>query len=380
MAVESNKGGNGNGVANGAPRRRKRASSLLAVASSLPSVESSLDEFIARANQTMVDAEQWRSAEIEAKQEDDKRREADALRWKAAEQQLREGEAREQALRRQLDGLQGQLAEAEARAAVASGGSNDAAVIADLKYRLSRSDDRAASAEARMSQLAEELEAAKARPSLPIAAPLDRADADERARIAEAKAVKALAAARAAAAGLTVSAADLAAIESGLVVPIAVAPPRATSWIGVVGAFAIGLGLMFGITKLVASNASDNAAPAPPAPQQPAVAAQPQPAPAPAAAPAPAPAPKPTVTPIEDPTPPAPAAAVAPPEAPPPVEATRPAAPAHHAVVHHAAAPHAAPAAASSGLADPFGGSAPAAKKPAAKPASGKSDGLADPF
>src|SRR5258706_4948586 len=129
MAVESKQGGTASvpptGVAptgvvapNGSsgPRRRKRPSSLMAVATSLPSVETSLDEFIARANQTLTDAASWQKIEQEAKQEDDKRREADALRWKAAEQQLREGELREQTLRRQLDGLQGKLAEAEARA------------------------------------------------------------------------------------------------------------------------------------------------------------------------------------------------------------------------------------------------------------------------
>src|SRR5262249_18411617 len=139
IAVDSKGGSNNtNGVSNGQPRRRKRASSLLAVATSLPSVESSLDEFIARANQTQIDTENWQKVEIEARQakleEDDKRREADALRWKAAEQQLREGEMREQTLRRQLDGLQGKLAEAEARAAVAVGNNQDA-LMADLQAR-----------------------------------------------------------------------------------------------------------------------------------------------------------------------------------------------------------------------------------------------------
>src|SRR5512140_1318325 len=113
MAVETNKGGDATispaqtltGVAatNGQPRRRKRPSSLLAAATSLPSVENSLDEFIARANQTLSDPSEWRAAEQQARQEDETRREADQLRWRAAEQQMRESEAREQSLRRQLD-------------------------------------------------------------------------------------------------------------------------------------------------------------------------------------------------------------------------------------------------------------------------------------
>ena len=44
-----------NGSTNGQKRTRKRPSSLLAQGTSLPSVESSLDEFIARANETAVD-------------------------------------------------------------------------------------------------------------------------------------------------------------------------------------------------------------------------------------------------------------------------------------------------------------------------------------
>jgi len=68
MAVESNKGGNGTSAQSGGPApgpaatlagmpavsatkpKRKRPSSLMAQAAELPSVESSLDEFIARAN------------------------------------------------------------------------------------------------------------------------------------------------------------------------------------------------------------------------------------------------------------------------------------------------------------------------------------------
>ncbi len=161
MAAETNKDAGmmpppANGAANGTngTRRAKRKSSLemLALSSSLPSVETSLDEFIARANQTLTDPEDWKAAEHEAKAQDEARREADALRWKAAEHQLNEGTAREAALRRQLDGLQGRLAEAEARAAVASSGSQDG-LIAELKLKLARADERIHAAEEREHEL-----------------------------------------------------------------------------------------------------------------------------------------------------------------------------------------------------------------------------------
>ena len=131
MAVETNKstikvnGAVPNVAANAAATgsspdlRRRRSSSLMKVANALPTVEHSLEEFIAKANQTLVDVEGWNSAEQAAKVEDVARKEQDAQRWKQAEVQMREGDAREQSLRRQLDGLQGKLAEAEARAAVA---------------------------------------------------------------------------------------------------------------------------------------------------------------------------------------------------------------------------------------------------------------------
>ncbi|HEY3805289.1 MAG TPA: hypothetical protein VGL61_21930 [Kofleriaceae bacterium] len=361
MAAETNKDAGtimpppANGAANGAKPRSKRRSSLemIAISNQLPSVERSLDEFIARANQTL-NPETWKHAEHEAKAQDDARREADSLRWKAAEHQLREGEARETVLRRQLDGLQGRLAEAEARAAVASSSSSHDGVVADLKVRLTRADDKAAAAEAREREMTLELAAARASSaSIPSFSSASSEDADARVRLAEAKAAKALAAARAAAAGLTVNPADLAAIESGLVVPIE--PPRAgTNWYAVtaalVGGVACGLVIMFAVSRT-------SAKPSAPAPTP--VAAVPDHAAAPAAAPAPhEPTVTPIVTPIEDPTPaPAQAAAPAPaPEA--PVAAPVPA-PVHHAAppVHHAA-PKAKPAApkpaSSAGIVDPF--------------------------
>ena len=60
--------------------KRKRPSSLMAQASALPSVENSLDEFIAKANETLVDPSTF-NADLTRRDEDDKRKEHDALRW-----------------------------------------------------------------------------------------------------------------------------------------------------------------------------------------------------------------------------------------------------------------------------------------------------------
>lgn len=407
MAVDSKQGGNGGGPspaatlagvtatgtgANGAvkPQRKKGASQLMAAASQLPSVETSLDEFIAKANSTLVDAASWDAAEKQAKQDDEARRSADSLRWQAAEHQLRESDARAESLRRQLDGLQGKLAEAEARAAVASGGNSDG-VIADLKMRLQRSDERARGAEERAEQLAADL---AARPSHPntfdAASTMTGEDADERVRFAEAKAAKAIAVAKAAAAGLNVHG-EISAIESGLVVAdFAPAKKSGPGWVAVICSLLVGGAVMFAVDKLVV-NKDDGKAPAA---AQVAPAAAAAPAPAPAAAPA-APV-KPVVTPIEDPAAaPAPAAAAAPtvqpieePAAPPaPVKAAAVApAPAKHAPPAPAPAKHAAPAkaapAAKGAIADPFGGApaAPAPKKSAPAPKKSGGGGIVDPF
>src|SRR5678816_4022455 len=62
MSADEN-GSNGNG--NGADRRvasgdrRKRQSSLMKVAAALPTVESSLEDFISRANSTLIDQGGW---------------------------------------------------------------------------------------------------------------------------------------------------------------------------------------------------------------------------------------------------------------------------------------------------------------------------------
>jgi hypothetical protein len=391
-AVASNSTGpNGNGKA---ANRRKRPSSLLAVANQLPSVENSLDDFISRANQTLTDPDQWHAAENASKAEDEQRREADQLRARAAEQQLREGEQREVSLRRQLDGLQGQLAEAEARAAVANNGGTQDGVIADLKIRLSRADERIVAAEqsanqadGRVQQISSELASAKA---AAVSAPIqsaqffagDASEADERVRLAEAKAVKALAVARAASAGLTVNPADIAAIESGLVVPMEPAR-KGTNWLAIVGALVVGGAVAFGIAMALKHDPAPAAIAAPAAPV--------------VAAPA-----KPVVTPIEETKPaveaakPVEAAPVQAVERPAPVQAAeRPApvqaAPVQAAPVQHVATPaskqhtapmtkHTAPAS-NGGIADPFG-DAPAkkaAKKVEKKPAPA-GGAIVDPF
>ena len=282
--------------------KRKRSSSLMKNASSLPTVEHSLEEFIAKANQTLVDVSGWGE---DAKEQDAKRKEQDAARWKQAEVQMRESEAREASLRRQLDGLQGKLAEAEARAAVAGTQMGSAAhdtTISELKTQIDKAMHRMRAAEERSQELASEVSRLQAegsaRTPLPIApgGGIDDGEAAERIRLAEAKAAKALAAARAAQAGLTVSPADLAAIESGLVV---VDPPKKSSPVLPIAlAFIGGLGIMFVVWKFVLAKEtkpSPTASTTPPAQVQSAAAQPPAPPPAPAA---------PSVTPIdEQPTP-----------------------------------------------------------------------------
>ncbi len=333
MAAETKKdGGAANGAAANGKARPKRRSSLemLAQSQPLPSVERSLEEFIARANETATDPESWKAAEHQAKAEDEARRQADEVRWKAAEHQLREREARETSPGRQLDGLQGKLAEAEARAAIAGTAEQDG-VVADLKMQLSAAGERINAAQVRERELV--LEAAKARASSPsisqVIPSVEHTDeeSEARVRLAEAKAVKAIAAARAAAAGLTVNPADLAAIESGLVVPLARRRIDPT-WFHHLQVPVGGLVIMFAIFRM-------NQPKDVPAPAQPPVAA------APAAAPAPTPVPsKPIVTPIEDPAPPTPTAAAATPTTPvaqaPAITPVAPAATVHHAAQHHA--------------------------------------------
>jgi hypothetical protein len=316
MAVDSKQNGTTNGAsANGARTKsnRKRPSSLMAHASALPTVEHSLEEFIAKANQTLVDVSTWGNADAEAKAAEEARRQQDALRMKAAETQLREGEARETSLRRQLDGLQGKLAEAEARAAVASttagSAANDAA-LQQLREQIEIAEAQRKAADLEKQQLAKQLKDAKEEvavvratttmQAVSVPVEVDNSEALERIRIAEAKAAKALAAAKAAQAGLTVSEADLAAIESGLVVSHMPTAKGGAPWALIAVAFIGGLGIMFAVWKFALSK-DDKAAVNTPAQVAPAAAPATdtaQPAAAPAAAPTEA---KPTVTPIEEP-------------------------------------------------------------------------------
>lgn len=379
--------------------RRRRSSSLMEAAQALPNVEHSLEEFIARANQTSVDAEQWGAGtptDKAAKAEEDARKEQDALRWKNAELQMREAEAREGSLRRQLDGLQGKLAEAEARAAVAGSGTGAMqaaeALVADLRTRLDKAKTESMTAQKHAVELEEKLAKsaeikAEGTPSFVRASSQTDTDGEERIRVAEAKAVKAIAAARAAAAGLTVSSADLAAIESGLVVTN-LAPHKQTPWVWIAVAFVGGIALMFVASKALLGTGAA-ATPAQVAPTlSPAATVAPTPAPV----VTPIEQPKAVVTPIE--TAPAP---VLPPTAvpavvtpvpavvtptPPPAVAPTPV-PVHHAAPTHHTAPAAIPA--KSGIADPFGDApAPAAAKktPAKTPAktAPKAGAIVDPF
>jgi hypothetical protein len=384
--------------------KRKRSSSLMKNASSLPTVEHSLEEFIAKANQTLVDVSSWE----EAKEQDAQRKEQDANRWKQAEVQMRESEAREQSLRRQLDGLQGKLAEAEARAAVAGTQLGSAAhdtTLNELRAQIEKAMQRMRAAEERSQELSSEVNRLQAegsaRTPLPVAphSALDEDEAAERVRLAEAKAAKAIAAARAAQAGLTVSSADIAAIESGLVV--VAEPKRSSPVLPIAFAFIGGLAIMFVVWKFVlnkevaATPAASTAAPAAPVVVQPAQPPAPPPAQptvtpiddkaAPAAVPADEKKPAPSVTPIEEPKPedvktePAkteetPKAAAQTKEE--PVVETQKATPKK---ATRKATPKAAPKAKST-IADPFA-ETPAPKKETKKPAEKKpSGGIVDPF
>ncbi|MGE0401965.1 MAG: hypothetical protein AB7T06_35005 [Kofleriaceae bacterium] len=421
MAVDSKQNGTNGAATNGARTKgnRKRPSSLMAHADALPTVEHSLEEFIAKANQTLVDVSAWGNADAEAKAAEEARRQQDALRMKAAETQMREGEAREASLRRQLDGLQGKLAEAEARAAVASttagSAANDAALQA-LREQIEMAEAQRKAAELEKQALAKALKDAKeevavvrattSMPAVSVPVEVDNSEALERIRIAEEKARLALAAAKAAQAGLNV---DLTPIETGLATSHVPVKSGGAPWALIAVAFVGGLGIMFAVWKLVLSKDDAKPAAQPAAATQPAPAADttntaPDPAPAAAAAPTEAKptvtpieeAPKPTVEPIEEPAvkeeptaateeTKAPAAAMEEPKTEPKVEAKKAEPKATKKVTAPKAtkketAPKATKKATKPAVVDPFGES-PAPKKTApkkeTKPAGG---GIVDPF
>ncbi|KAB2884755.1 MAG: hypothetical protein F9K40_22485, partial [Kofleriaceae bacterium] len=136
------KHGPSNGHANGNGTRSKRRSSLMQAAVALPTVESSLEEFIARANSTLVDVDQW-EAEARAEKERQLREQTDAeaARIARAEQAIRDEALRERStlharirdLESELADAQARRAELEAKVAVLASDSANAPVLADLQ-------------------------------------------------------------------------------------------------------------------------------------------------------------------------------------------------------------------------------------------------------
>jgi hypothetical protein len=369
--------------------RRKRTSSLMQAAAALQSVESSLEDFISRANSTGdtghagestswkitgdMAAREAKAAEIaHIEAEAEQRRQTDAVRWRQAEVQLRsEAEAKENALRKQVDVLQNRLAASEARVAIAADGeSNGAAAVAamaQLQAQLAKAEERARSTDTAL-QIAQNKVNELATPT-PVAATAisdsqSRAmmeAAEHRAKIADVRATKALAAARAATAGLTVSHDDLEAIASGLNTDLdsrLPVTPKAP-WLKIGGAFAGGLAAMFAVGKLMAGN------PAPaPANLAPVMATAPAAVPV-SPAPPPAPLVEPQVT------------AAAPTAAPVPAPDIKAVAPTT-ATVEPIAVPSVEPIAQEAKLATKR--PAPSARpRPAAKASSGMTDPFADP-
>ncbi|MCA9678200.1 MAG: hypothetical protein KC464_24450, partial [Myxococcales bacterium] len=99
--ADTGKASNGqNGTSNGSRTRSRRTSALMAVAQSLPTVESSLEDFIARANATLVDVGGWGLGEeqLRAEREQAERgaRDAEAARIREAQDKAR-AEARAEA-------------------------------------------------------------------------------------------------------------------------------------------------------------------------------------------------------------------------------------------------------------------------------------------
>ena len=96
MATEQKHGSSNGHTGNGSHRRR--ASSLMQAATALPTVESSLEDFIARANATLVDVDQWDAeARAEKERQAQAARDAEADRVRDAQKVVREESARAQA-------------------------------------------------------------------------------------------------------------------------------------------------------------------------------------------------------------------------------------------------------------------------------------------
>jgi hypothetical protein len=142
MPADDNHGQNGthtHGANGGAAPRARRTSALMQAASALPTVEASLEDFIARANSTMVDIAGWGLGDEHS---DRAARDADQERNRELQEQTRaEAELREAELARRLSEVETKLAEAEARVAVLSTrGDTDAtktdAIFTELRARV----------------------------------------------------------------------------------------------------------------------------------------------------------------------------------------------------------------------------------------------------
>jgi len=153
MSTEEKHGSNGhNGNGHSTTARPRRRSSLMQAAVALPTVESSLEDFIARANATLVDVDAWES-EARAEKERQARESADAeqAKLREVETSLRADAARERGLlERRIETLQQELAEAQARRAelearVAVLGSQQAlsATVDELEAKLAAAENRA---------------------------------------------------------------------------------------------------------------------------------------------------------------------------------------------------------------------------------------------
>ena len=141
--------------------RGKRRSSLMQAAVALPSVESSLEDFIARANSTLVDVDAW-EAQARAERERVARdaQSAEDAKIRQAEEAVRaDANAQRQRLEKRIGDLEAELADVSARRAeleakVAVLGSSQAmtATVSDLEAKLAAADEKAKAAEAKAAE------------------------------------------------------------------------------------------------------------------------------------------------------------------------------------------------------------------------------------
>ena len=255
-----------NGAKNG---KSGRPSALMRVASTISTghnVESSLDDFISRANETLLDMDGWGIAEAEEKARKAERaaHEAD----KAAAIELVEVQTRREALAeasKEQAVLAARVAELEKQLEAAAKAADKAQSKADKAE--SKAESKAAKAKSEVAASAtttiEQHPDAQFLEDQLAKAKSHAKKAESRARTAEAKATKALAAARAAVQGIRVDPADLDDIEEGLgaVSATPVEEPTAKKFpIGLLAAaFVGGLVIMFGVTKIMGGGDKDTA-------------------------------------------------------------------------------------------------------------------------